>query len=226
MKIAYVYRAARPGGYSIESVFRSISTELRGRGLPIVDYQLGNSASFIADVVHLWKLRADVYHITGDVNYAAVMLPVGRTILTIHDIGYYKLTLRGWRKLVYEWFWIRLPMMVAAVVTVSSNATRQDLSLLRGVAARDAEFIPLCHNQRFIATTKSFDKGCPRILQIGTGVNKNVPRLIRALEGIDCVLVVIGRLDGDILQALEECRVRYESHVDIGARQVDRKSVV
>jgi glycosyltransferase involved in cell wall biosynthesis len=62
---------------------------------------------------------------------------------------------------------------------------------------------------------KTFNAECPRILQVGTNPNKNVPRLIYALEGIPCRLVLIGKLDSPIHAALEETGTVFENRVGI-----------
>ena len=50
---------------------------------------------------------------------------------------------------------------------------------------------------RFLKLSKNwirpFNKLTPRILQIGTAPNKNIERLIEALKGTKCVLIIIGR---------------------------------
>lgn len=215
MKIVHIYRKRRAGAFSIENLFQSVAGELRKQGLTVIDYEVGSRAHLLADVWALRGLKADIYHITGDVNYLAFFLPRSRTVLTIHDIGHYLFALRGWRKLLYRWLWLSGPMHMARWLTAVSTVTRSYIVEHLGYPAERITVVDNCHHPIYRPTFKSFDSGSPRILQVGTKPYKNVPRLIRALQGIPCRLVLIGEFDSEIIAAQDETGVVIENHVGI-----------
>jgi glycosyltransferase involved in cell wall biosynthesis len=59
---------------------------------------------------------------------------------------------------------------------------------------------------------RQFDHSFPRILQIGTKSNKNINRLLEALQFIPCELHIVGVLEEDTLALLERFNIRYVSY--------------
>lgn len=215
MKIVYIYRQPRPGAYSIENLFHTVAEELRRQGEMVIDYELGPRSQLWADIRALRQLKADSYHVTGDVNYLVLFLPWHKTVLTVHDIGHYLFGLKGWRRQVYKWVWLVLPMRLARRATAVSATTRDHIVEYLGIPAERITVVDNCYHPMYRPTPKMFNTGCPRILQVGTKPYKNVPRLIRALQGIPCQLVLIGELDTEITTALAETGVAYENQVGI-----------
>lgn len=215
MKIVHIHRQFRSGAYSIENLFHTVAEVLRYQGEIVIDYELGPRRQLLADIRALRQLKADIYHVTGDVNYVVAFLPWCKTVLTVHDIGHYLFGLQGWRRQVYKWVWLVLPMRLARQVTAVSAATRDHLVEYLGIPAERIAVVDNCYNPIYRPTPKVFNKGCPRILQVGTKPYKNVPRLIRALQGIPCQLILIGNLDTEITTALAETDVAYENQFGI-----------
>jgi glycosyltransferase involved in cell wall biosynthesis len=214
MKVALIYRKQRHDAFSIEELFRTIAGELR-QSVDLFSYEVGERRHTVRDVIALRQLRADVYHITGDVNYFAPLLPRGASVLTVHDIGHFAVTLKGWRRAVYKWLWFTWPIRAAAAVTCVSTETRQQLARHFGLEDREVDLIENCHSALFRPVPREFGKTRPRILQVGTKPYKNVPRLVRALRGIACTLVLVGKLDAETLAALAETGVEYENKVNL-----------
>lgn len=218
----FIYRPVRPGAHSIETVFRAVSSAMRDSGVEVVDYVLKGRSRLLADMVELRRLKADIYHVTGDVYFVAALLPRAKSVLTVHDIGHYLYGLSGWRKIVYRCLWLSLPIRLSAAVTVSSVATLEAIRLTLGDIGARAKVVELCYSPSFVPVPKGFDGALPKILQVGTGHNKNVLRLVEALEGIECQLIIVGRVTPELHRALESCRVRYQSHVDVSQAEMVR----
>ena len=68
-------------------------------------------------------MGADIYHITGDINYLALFLPRKKTILTVPDIGHYLYGLTGLKRWVYKWIWLMLPLHFVRFATAISQST-------------------------------------------------------------------------------------------------------
>jgi glycosyltransferase involved in cell wall biosynthesis len=99
-------------------------------------------------------------------------------------------------------------------VTVVSETTRTELAeLIRCDPAR-IRVVRNCVRKEFVPYPKQFDNDRPVILQIGTGPNKNLERLAKALEGLPCRLHVVGRLAEAQEAALRASGVDYSNAVN------------
>ncbi len=151
----------------------------------------------------LWagRLQADVYHITGDVHYLALATPAKRTILTIHDVVFLNHPSRTARWVLWL-FWLYLPVRFAKVVTVISQATRDEvLRYIPRSWGSKIQVVPNCIDPSYQYLPKPFNRERPRVLLIGTKANKNQERALTALQAIDCDIHLIGEKK-EQLQAL------------------------
>jgi glycosyltransferase involved in cell wall biosynthesis len=222
LKVVLIYRRQREGAYSIEELFHTIAGELQ-KSVEVIEYETGNRWNILRDVWRLRKMRADVYHVTGDISYLSLFLPHRKTVLTVHDIGHYLFGLQGFKRWIYKWLWMRWPMRAARVVTAVSKQTHDNIRRHLGIEGQHIETIENCHSSVFKPISNLFNTTCPVILQVGTKPYKNVPRLIEALRGIRCQLVLIGELDIALRQQLVECGVDYVNHVDLTHEEVARQ---
>ncbi|HUY86038.1 MAG TPA: glycosyltransferase, partial [Acidimicrobiales bacterium] len=87
------------------------------------------------------------------------------------------------------------------------------------------DIIEDCYGALFKPVPRSMNIACPVILQVGTKPYKNVPRLVEALRGIKCQLVLIGQLDIALRQQLIECGVDYVNRVDLTRDDIYRQYV-
>jgi glycosyltransferase involved in cell wall biosynthesis len=140
------------------------------------------------------RLKADIHHIVGDVHYLAFGLPGNQLVLTIHDCAVLA-RLKGCRRELMRQLWFVQPMRRAAVVTTISETTKQELRRWVGKLADKVTVIPNCVRADFQAESKPFNTGCPVVLQVGTGWNKNVVGVARGLIGTPCRLEIVGQLD-------------------------------
>lgn len=165
------------------------------------------------------RSQGDVNHITGDVHFIAFFLERRKTVLTIHDLGLLQ-NRSFFVKWVLKLFWVTIPVKRAAVITTVSQATKDTLlSYVRTDPAR----IRVIHNPVsavFKRELKVFNNICPRILQIGSKANKNVPRLIDAIKGLSCKLVIIGPLDAFLLQKIRDAGLWYENPVNLSNEEI------
>lgn len=124
MKVNYYFRNPGPSNYSIENVFESLIKELGG-GIETECYH--TKKPFDLRFLFARRGKADVHHITGAVNYLAFGLPGRKTILSVHDIGHYTETIKGWKKIVYKYlFWV-LPLGKVKKITAISEFTKKQL---------------------------------------------------------------------------------------------------
>ncbi len=219
MKVVLVYRKPRAEAYSIEELFHSIASELRNQ-IEIIEYEVGSRINIVRDVMQLRQLDADVYHVTGDVNYLINLLPRMKTILTVHDIGHFLFGLKGLKRWIYKWVWLVFPIRRASAVTAVSQETSQNIVDYLRIPQAHIKVIENCYSPIFAPVPKVFSEECPAILQVGTKSYKNIPRLIDSLIGINCLLVLIGKLDESVRNKLAKCGVTYENFVGITHEEI------
>lgn len=219
MKVIFIHRRRREGDYSLEELFHAIADEMR-KHAEVVEYENGTRWEIIRDAWRLRKMNADIYHVAGDINYMALLLPWRKTVLTITDIGNFQFGLRGLKRILYKWIWLLWPIRAACAVTSISKATEDNIVDHLGIARNHITTIDCCHSTLFQYHPHPFHMACPVILQVGTKPYKNVPRLIAALRGIPCKLVLIGQLDELTRQQLVECGTDYENRVNLTHEQI------
>ena len=210
--------------FSLEELFHSIARELR-KDVSLVEYEMGSRWRLPIDFLRLRRMKADIYHVTGDITYMALVLPWSRTVLTIPDVGHYLFGLRGPKRWVYKWLWLMLPVRVARIVTAISKDTQDKIVEHLGVTRARVEVVECCYGQHFTHVPRVFNRERPVILQVGTKPYKNVPRLVEALRGVGCRLSLIGSLDDPLRKSLAEHQIDYEYSVNLSSEEVFRKYV-
>jgi glycosyltransferase involved in cell wall biosynthesis len=224
MKVSLLCRRPIEGFYSLESYFERICRSLLELGVdvdvnvsPYVSQGLRNRLKIIR---FAREHQAEITHISGDIHFAALGTDPARTVVTVHDCGRLH-QLRGLPREVLRQFWFQQPLQRAAAVTVTSDAVKEDL--LRWVPRLDPRrlhVVPVCISPQFTYAPAPFNRSHPRILQVGTSANKNIPRLVEALHGLEVTLVLIGRLTAELKQLLAEQQIRYENHCGIDESEV------
>lgn len=218
LKVVLIYRKRREGAYSIEELFRTIAGEL-AKQVELVEFVADSRWKIFQDIWRLNRLGADIYHITGDVNYFALLLPRNKTVLTVHDTGHYVNTLKGMKRWLYKWLWLVWPIRRAGKVTAISESTRasinSDLGVRKGVSV-----LANCYGTAFHSMPRHFNEEVPLVLQVGTQPHKNLIGLIEALEGLPCRLSIIGRLGIEQIEQLGQAKITYESHVNLSHKEV------
>ena len=183
-------------------------------------------------VAVLRKPKADVYHVTGDTNYLAILLPKTKTLLTVHDIYYvyYAQMVRNplvrWVKYhLNKWLFYQLPVWRATLVAVNSEFTKKELLRITGCKASKVVVAYCPISPMFRPHPKPFNAEKPVILQIGVMPNKNLLRLSDALKGISCQLEIIGQPDAATLQSLSSNGVDFNYQTDLSNKELVQKYV-
>jgi len=226
VEVVHFQRKPDVGHYALEnfaaSIREHVSDAVRVR-LEVCPHLSCGVMPRAKSVLHARRRQGDVNHITGDVHFLALGLEKRRTILSINDCVPLP-RLRGLKRWVARLFWFRLPVRHAAVITTISEATRDELMQhIRGVSKEAIRVIYISIDPQFEPDPKEFPGGKVRILQMGAMPNKNVVRLCQALEGIDCVLDIVGKLDAATTEALEKHGICYEASHHLSDGEVREK---
>ena len=199
------------GHVSIERLFEGIRQEFSPEWQVQVSVSPQASHGILPRLMNLRavsRLKADLHHIVGDVHYLAFGLPGNKLVLTIHDCAALE-RLKGWRRELLRQLWFVQPMRRAAVVTTISETTKEELRRWVGDLADKVVVIPNCVRAEFQPHPQPFNTKCPVVLQVGTGWNKNVVGVARALIGTPCRLEIVGEMDSFQRAALDASRVSY-----------------
>lgn len=217
LNINYFFRYKNPLFFSLEKVFDGVIHQINSAhtGEANAVKHLMPSPNGLKNIYsHIRFTRTHcgaINHITGDIHYAILACKKSQlNVLTIHDCVLLKerskWSLRYW---IFKWFWYNLPVAKADVVTVISENTKKEVIQFTGCKPSKIRVIPNFVNESFVFEPRAFNAIRPRILFIGTTPNKNLFRLASALNGISCILEVVGKLSAEQEAALKDNQVPY-----------------
>jgi glycosyltransferase involved in cell wall biosynthesis len=217
IRVTHYMRRPGRGAHSVERLYEDVRAHLSADiEVSICTSRFLSRGLFgrMYDIVRARYYQGDVNHVTGDVHFLTYLLDRRRTILTILDCVTLE-RLHGIKRWLCWLFWYWLPAKRCAVITVVSEATRQQV--LRHLRCDpDKVRVIYCNvSEEFKAVELPFNVSRPRLLQIGTSANKNLERVAAALVGVNCELAIIGRLSPMQIYALKQHHVRYENFVDL-----------
>ena len=222
VRVVQFQRRARPGNFSVERLFEDVRTALP-RDVH-VDLRLNRHVSRgvagrLTDALRARIRRGAVNHVLGDVHYLTWFLPREGTILTVLDCVSLE-RMKGLRKRVFWFLWYWWPLQHADQVTVISEYTRDSLLDWVRYPAERIHVIPPPLSGEFEASPPPPRGERLRLLQVGTGKNKNLERVIQAASALPVTLVIVGRLNPDLEAALKRHEIRYENHFNLERAQL------
>ncbi|MBX3460143.1 MAG: glycosyltransferase [Planctomycetes bacterium] len=195
-KVVHIQRKPGMGHHSMEVLFEQVRAASEPDLKPRVAVCPHPSRGLIPRLRALaWArgLKADLYHIAGDVHFLALTLPGARTVLTVHDCGVLR-GKSGLRRWLLRKLWFSLPAARVAAISTISAFSRDELATVAGVPADAITVVPNCANPEF-APDPAARATAPTLLLVGTAANKNLSRTLPALHGLDVKVMVVGRLD-------------------------------
>jgi len=222
MRVTFYQRRPQGANFSVERLFSDVRNALPDSVNARVAVSRFPSRGFFRRIYNMLEAvsrQGDINHITGDVHFLTYFLSGKRTLLTILDLVSAH-RLKGWRRAVFLFFWYWLPVRRAKLVSVISEFTRQELLSHVNIDPARVRIVPACVSGDFSPDPKEFNSANPVILQIGSGQNKNIERVIQALKGISCHYRIIGKLNSCQLSALQNCGISHSSVSNISNPEV------
>ena len=110
---------------------------------------------------------------------------------------------------------MKLPVRQARIVTVVSEATKQDVIKYTNCKADKVVVIPTVIKPNFTYKPKVFNKIKPVFLHIGNSPNKNLERHAAALQGLNCQLHIVGKILEAQIALLNDLRIDYKISVNL-----------
>jgi glycosyltransferase involved in cell wall biosynthesis len=222
VQVKYFYRHPSPKYHSIENVFDLVSENLPKDIIPEKYTMKTPSKGLFNRIVSLFEAflnRGDINHITGDISYLTLILSGKTTIVTFHDLESIerKSKVKTW---LLKFFWIKLPARKAAVITTISEHTKNKLIEWTGVKSNKVKVIynPLSPSFRF--SPSEFNVKKPVILVAGTKSNKNLEGIVKAVKGLSCSLIILGKLSKIQQKTLDINGIEYRNMFNVSYDKV------
>ncbi|HVS95271.1 MAG TPA: glycosyltransferase family 1 protein [Puia sp.] len=216
-RVVYFFRKQNPAFFSIESSFglvaSAVETEYRDEyGVTVVRMPHHSSPrSILPNIRYARQRQGDINHITGDIHYALLGFDRKKVnVLTIHDcVLLQRLSRKNPRWWIIKWLWYDLPIGKADMVVAVSENTKRDLLRFTNCSPDKIRVIPQFIDPIFQPGPPLAFRDRPVILFVGTTVNKNLPRLAEAMEGISADLDIIGKLNSEQTECLKRYGISY-----------------
>jgi len=219
MKVVIVLRPLT-NGHSLELVYQKICDQLNTIGICASIYKIKSRSFFpLVDIINLNKINADIFHISGDVNYLATFLPTKKIILTIHDVGRY-IELSGFKKIIYKLYWIIFPLLTSNLIFASSKKTQSKVQSLLPLTRNKVLYVPICTGLNIEPKINKKNNKKFTILHVGTTKNKNLTNVILALQEIDCVLHIVGNILKNDSELLKKHKIDFQNYINISDQEI------
>lgn len=198
-------------GFSIHNVFMPIHEQLHC-DFHEAPCERADWKSMLANLRWVRKVacKRGINHMTGGPHYFLLAIPFRKNVLTIHDLVLLHNS-RGLKHWLFKWLWFRLPIMCSKAVTCISNTVKDELLATIKVNPKKIVTVYNPVSPIYQYSDHTFNQECPRILHIGTAWNKNTENVIRALNGINCKLIIVGKMTESIMAELNNACTDYEN---------------
>lgn len=216
--ITFFFRKKNLIMHSIEELFHAVAAKIplskREEDMPCETQSL---IKMFKNVYYVYRNQSEINHVTGDIHYVVLGLSKKNfNILTIHDCVLLENTPRTNPKFwLYKWLWYDLPISRANLITVISEKTKQEVIKYTNCPESKLIVIPNFVKPTFTYQAKDFNTHNPILLQIGTGENKNLSRVIKAIQGISCQLNIVGLLSEQQIKELNSNKIKFINYFNL-----------
>jgi glycosyltransferase involved in cell wall biosynthesis len=226
MQVAHFHRKKRPkANFSVEGFYDNVRRELRDKiniEYIVCPYYSNGILRRLINCIYAAFKQREVNHITGDVNYLNMFFNKNRNLVTILDCGPLEKS-NGLMHQFYKYFWFTMPVKKAKYIIAISEATKNEILKYVDCNPDKIKVIHVSVSPKFHRADKNFNKEKPIILHLGTAPNKNLSRLIKAVDGLNCKLNIIGMLNDKYLKELKDHNIDYENYVEISDDELFEK---
>ncbi len=205
--------------FSIENVFNGLAAELQKEAsvsiqkkyVPLTSSSL---KTVWTNIQFVKKNSNGINHVTGDIYYITPYLK-GKKIITIHDFVLFRRTQSLIKQQVFKYLWYTQPIKSADIITVISPQIKKELLNLFKVDEQKIRVIPNSYNPIYTTLQHNYKPVANQILFIGNTENKNLIRVIHALEGLQIQLHIVGKPSENDTQLLAKKNIKHKLHITI-----------
>lgn len=228
-KVTYFSRS-KECGPSIDFIYHKVYEGVMNRlGRENVEYKYLPSSRYtlkgmFQNLWFVWKNRnrKGVNHVTGEVHFAILALLGCKSVLTIHDLGFYTSIAYGKKNWLYKkiifLLQIYLPITLATKVTAITPKTKEEILAL--VPSASVEVLNHVTIDDFVPCPKVMNKECPVVLQIGNLPHKNLETTIKALHDINCKLRVVKKMTIEQIELAKQNKINYTNVYNLSADEI------
>ncbi|MEY4628009.1 MAG: hypothetical protein RLZZ595_335 [Bacteroidota bacterium] len=173
-----------------------------------------NVLFILLNLIFLLRRREGIFHVTGHVHYAALVLPKNRTVLTIHDLVFLH-SYSGIRRKVMKWLFLDLPVKRVKWITTVSEKSKNEIIQFTGCDPNKIQVIPNPVDIDYQEAKTNNLSDSPVLLFLGTKPNKNLETVIAALYKLKAQLRIVGELTKKQKKLLEKFSISYSSVANI-----------
>ncbi len=166
--------------------------------------------------------QGDINHISGDISFISFFFNKKKTITTILD-NYSLFRLKGIKKKIYYFFWIKIPIKKSVKIIAISNKTKNEIIRYCKVKKNKIAVIDVCISSFFKKKIKKKIIKKPKILIVGTGENKNIKNILLALNKINCELIIVGKLSYENISIINKFKIPLKNYVSISNKSILQK---
>ena len=225
MKITYFIRA-KQSSISIGKHFRPLiakigeTEEVETFYLPCANYDI---KGIIRNLWFVYRHRnkKGINHVTGDCYFIIFALLGCKTVLTVHDLGFYTMHLHemNWikRKFLY-YLQIYYPIKYATKVIAITEKTRKEIEDLVPFS-REIVIAKHISVDAFPFTPKYLNTANVVVMQCGTSPNKNLETTIKAMKGLPYELRVVRKMSEEQKQLATNLGIMYSNVYNISDEQ-------
>ena len=183
--------------------------------------ETGNSFSkIVKNICYARKHQGDINHFFSPSDCYVIPFLKNKKVVTWHDVGTGLMSQSVIKRWIRKKLLMAFPLYFADRLTCISEHTKQELIELYSGSENRSLVIYNCYNPKLEYTQHTFNTQKPIILQIGTGMRKNLAHVIEALQGIECVLYIVGKLSKEQKRLLEENEINYVSEYDVDFKRI------
>ena len=203
--------------YNLFKNFKHKKIEIKFKICPLVSKGILNRIYLC-----IWAFfnQGNINHICGDINFISLFLSKKRTVNTFLDF-YSMQRLKSLKKLIYKIFWIKIPFLKSeSVITISNNTLRELNNYIDIKGKKKIHVIGISVSNNFKKKLKKKISKTPKILVVGTSINKNILNIITSLKNIYCELILVGQLNDQIINELNLNNIKYRNLVSIKMKKL------
>ena len=223
-KVTWVKRQQRTNSnHSIERCFDAIETgfkcgseltlDLMSEILPLPTKGIW---SMLKNCLAALKIKTDLAHVTGDINYVLPFLRAHKKLLTVHDVGHVQdpkhSRLKRWLLLM---IWFKIPLRFCdTVICVSDQSLDRLNRLVPAARGQRRVVIPaaILERSEHPIGPDPYSTEKQVLLQIGTAPHKNLSRVWKACTQLNCHLAIVGHETEEILSLRTKHELSHSIH--------------
>lgn len=227
VKVVFFHRKPVVGSFSVEYIFEDLRSRLSD-SMEAIKFECKRISTGLTNrLFNLWECRnhqGDINHVTGDIHFVTLLMDKKKTVLTILDCVFMEKH-TGIKKWILKTFWLDLPVRKSSIITAISEATKQEIVKYTNCNPEKIKVVPVAISEKFKRVDKNFNDNKPIILHVGMAPNKNLIRLIEAIEGLNVHLSIVGKLNEDYISKLNSCNIDYSNAYGISDEEMLQKYI-